>query len=86
MLLAICSDQFENFLRQLWAADQQVGKVGVLIVVVQAAAIETAAVQASCGAHTNRGRGIPFVLSTGVDVGVSIPQQHVHGLGACGTH
>ena len=76
----------EDFVFELGAADEDVRDEGVLIIEADFGAVEAAAVQAGRLGDAHRSRLIPLVLAAGVDVGVDVAEQYVHGLGAGGAH
>src|SRR5918998_4501531 len=74
----------EGGIRQLGAAHQKVGQVGVGPVVDERRAVESRRVEAGGAGDGHRGGGVPLVLPAVVHVEVSIPEDDRHRLGPRG--
>ena len=77
-------DSAEGGVREVGAADQQVGEPRVAAVVAERAAVEAAGVQAGGERDGGGGGVVPLVLAAGVGVHVGLAEHHGHGLGAGG--
>lgn len=70
----------------LLPADQQVGHVGVWLIVNERAAIDAAGMKTMRQRHSGRGTAVPLILPAGVQVDVSLAEDHRHGLGPRAAH
>mgnify|MGYP000152227569 CR=1 FL=1 len=63
----------EDLFRQFRAADQQVGQIGVGIIVSDRRSVDAAHVQTHRLRHRDRGAIVPFILAAGVKIDIRLP-------------
>ncbi|KAG5721915.1 hypothetical protein E4T56_gene3818, partial [Termitomyces sp. T112] len=76
----------QHLLGMFGAADQQVGQIGVALIIDQRRSVDPAAMEAMGQSDGDRRAAVPFELSARMEVNVRLAANHGHRLGARAAH